>query len=66
MVTGMVCLGLREGLSKEESLQMGFQLRRSGDWNFTLENGRQRTADRWSNKSERALAKRSEVTCRNF
>ena len=38
-------LGLRKGVSKQESLEMGFEFRQSGKISQT---GRQRITDRWS------------------
>ena len=50
----MMCLDLKKkkGLSKEESRELGFEPRQSGEISQT---GRQRMPDRWSEETKRAL-----------
>ena len=47
MVTEMVQLGLQKGLFEDESLEICFELRHSGEISQT---GRQRIPDRWSDE----------------
>ena len=57
-LTGVVYLGLWKGLSKQESLELGCELRQSGEISHT---GRQIISDSWSNETERALTKRLQM-----
>ena len=51
----MACLGLQKGLCEEESLEICFELRHSGEISQT---GRQQIPDRWSDETEPATTKR--------
>ena len=64
MLSGMVHSGSCKSLTKQESLEVGCQLRQSGE---TLQTGRQQVPDRQSDdKIERVLTKRFQIIFRNF
>ena len=59
MVTGMSkYLGLENGQSKEESLELGFELSQNGD---ILQTVWQRIPGRWSDETKRVLPKDFEL-----
>ena len=60
MATGIIWLSLWKGLSKEESLQPGFELRQSGEIPQT---GRQWS---WSDETEQVLTKGFQIIFWNF
>jgi len=62
----MVHSGSCKSLTKQESLEVGCQLRQSGDLEI-LQTGRQQVPDRLSDdKTERVLTKRFQIIFRNF
>ena len=63
MLAGIISPGLYKGLSKQESLELGFEYRQTGE---ILQTGRQQIPDRLSDETERALAKMFQITFRNF
>ena len=62
-IQAMVAEMVYTGLSKKESLELSFELGKSGEIPQT---GRQRIPDRWSDESESALTKRFRFTFRDF
>ena len=59
----MVRLDLWKRLLKKESFEPGFEVREGGE---IPQAGRQRIPDSWGNETERTVANRFEIACRDF